>query len=182
MYRPIFCFALITVCNLVVGPVRAEDPQLENTMWRVPKQTGFLTPSECKKAPTSIVRIKACSKNDGLCGSVLALNPGDDEISNGNVESLVDRNNPKSSLRRRKILGLGVFVRLKPAGKILVGDGYSPCRGQYGKICLRQVSANKMEQWSCLPDVGCASTGPGMLCTPKYTWIRVENVPNGWKK
>ncbi len=180
-YKHIIIVALALSC-LSIAPANAQENNLDGSMWHVPKQTGFLTPADCKKAPTSIVLVKACSDGKGMCGSVLALNPVNDQIAGGKVETLTDRNNPNEKLRRRKILGLGVFVRLQGSKKLLVGDGYSPCRGTYGKICLRPRGPNKMEQWSCLSDAGCDPSGPTMLCTSKYTWTRVSKVPAGWKK
>lgn len=161
--------------------VLAQDNGLANTMWQTQKEYGWKTDSNCKKSPTSIVAFTECTGDyDGLCGNIAALNPKDSQLSTP-VPQLTDKLNPDASLRKRNVIGIKIFANLKQQGNMLVGDGYSPCRGTFGKVCMRWNGGRKLEQWACLSSAGCSSS-PGLLCTPKYIWTQVDGVPPGWVK
>ena len=158
----------------------AQDEGLANTLWRTQKESGWKTAATCKKAPTSIVAFTKCTgKYTGLCGNVRALNPNDHQLQITDLSKLTDSLNSHKELRSRKVIGIKIFANLKARGDMLVGDGYSPCRGQHGKICMRRTGNRQLEQWACLPGVGCDAE-PGLFCTPKYIWTRVDGVPKGW--
>ena len=158
----------------------AQDSGLANTLWRTQKQSGWKTAANCKKSPTSIVAFTNCTGDyKGLCGSVRALNPADNQLATQDLSTLTDRRNPDPELRSRKIIGIKIFANVTANGNMLVGDGYSPCRGTLGKICMRRTGERQLEQWACLPGSSCSSS-PGLFCTPKYVWTRVDRVPEGW--
>ncbi len=173
--------ALLMIVTLTANAALAQDNGLANTMWRTQKEYGWKTDSNCKKSPTSIVAFSKCTGDyDGLCGTIAALNPSDSQHSTP-VPKLTDKFNPDASLRKRKVIGIKIFANVKPQGNMLVGDGYSPCRGTFGKVCMRWSGGRKLEQWACLSSAGCSSS-PGLLCTPKYVWTQVDSVPDGWVK
>ena len=158
----------------------AQDEGLANTLWRTQKESGWKTAATCKRSPTSVVAFTECTgKYTGLCGNVRALNPNDSQLQITNLSKLTDSLNPYPELRSRKVIGIKIFANLKPRGNLLIGDGYSPCRGQHGKICMRRIGKRQLEQWACLPSVGCGAE-PGLFCTPKYVWTQIDGVPEGW--
>ena len=175
------CLALLILLSTSTAQVGlAQDGGLANTLWRTQKETGWKTAATCKRSPTSVVAFTECTGDyDGLCGSVRALNPNDSQLRTTDLSKLTDSLNPYPELRSRKVIGIKIFANLRARGEMLVGDGYSPCRGEHGKICMRRIGKRQLEQWACLPGVGCHAK-PGLFCTPKYVWTRVDGVPEGW--
>ena len=175
------CLALLILLSTSTSQVGlAQDGGLANTLWRTQKESGWKTATTCKKSPTSIVAFTQCTgEYTGLCGNVRALNPNDHQLKVSDLSKLTDSLNSYPKLRARKVIGIKIFANLKARGDLLVGDGYSPCRGQHGKVCMRRIGKRKLEQWACLPGVGCDAE-PGLFCTPKYVWTRVDRVPEGW--
>ncbi len=175
------CLALSILFSTSTSQVGlAQDGALANTLWRTQKESGWKTAATCKKSPTSIVAFTECTgEYTGICGNVRALNPNDSQLQVADLSKLTDSLNSYPKLRARKVIGIKIFANLKARGDLLVGDGYSPCRGQHGKICMRRIGKRQLEQWACLPGVGCDAE-PGLFCTPKYVWTRVDGIPEGW--
>ncbi len=171
---------LILLPTLTTQVGFAQEGGLANTLWRTQKETGWKTSATCKRSPTSVVAFTKCTGDYvGLCGTIRALNPSDSQLQIADLSQLSDSLNPYPELRKRRVVGIKIFANLRARGDLLVGDGYSPCRGRHGKICMRRISRRQLEQWACLPSVGCDAE-PGLFCTPKYVWTRIDGVPEGW--
>lgn len=167
------------------GHAFGQATELDQTSWRTAKETGLLTPADCKQSPTAIIRFSFCdaqSKASGLCGSVVAFNPEDNELglSDAELKAVKDTKNPDPSLQDRQILGVQLFRTIQRENDVLVGEGYSPCRGEVGKICLNwDGQSDTLEQWACKSFASCTGVASA-VCTQKYTWTKVEQIPAGW--
>lgn len=168
-----------------LGQAFGHGTKLDQTTWRTAKETGVLTPTECKQSPTAIIRFSLCdagSQASGMCGNVVAFNPEDNELglSDAELKAVKDTKNPDPGLQERQILGLQLFSNIQLEDRVLVGEGYSPCRGETGKICLSwDGQSDTLEQWACKSFASCTGVASA-VCTQKYTWTKVEQIPEGW--
>lgn len=60
-----------------------------------------------------------------------------------------DVNNPKKSLRSRKLMGLPVLTDLRQDGDLWRGDIYDPEEGKTYRSVIRRKSANRLEVKGC---------------------------------
>ena len=60
-----------------------------------------------------------------------------------------DSENPKASLRDRKLLGLRIFWDLKPDGNSYEGEGYSPEDGRYFNADIKR-EGNRLKVKGCV--------------------------------
>ncbi|ASP36555.1 DUF2147 domain-containing protein [Labrenzia sp. VG12] len=108
----------------------------------------------------ALVEIKACGNEP--CGRIVDF-PAPKGYT---VQSTPDLNNKDESKRSRKILGLKVLWRLKPASNSWKGRAYDPRRGFSANATVRKTNANTLEVQGCVRVV--------FNVCEKETWRRVK--------
>lgn len=92
----------------------------------------------------ALVEIRACGKEP--CGRIIDFPPP----KGYTVQTTPDLNNRDTSKRNRKILGLKVLWRLKPASDSWKGRAYDPRRGFSANTTVRKRNANTLELKGCV--------------------------------
>ena len=106
------------------------------------------------------VRVRRCKT--GLCARIVWLRTPNDK----NGRPLRDGNNPDPSLRRRRIIGLPLFINMKrTAATSWEGWLYDPERGGTFRGYLKPLTQGSMKVWGCL--------SAGWPCQ-SYIWKRIK--------
>jgi uncharacterized protein (DUF2147 family) len=106
------------------------------------------------------VRIERCGSSH--CGRLIRFRPPPGYT----MQNTLDTENRDASKRGRKVLGLNILYRLKPAGDTLKGRAYDPRRGISANATVSVASPNALTVKGCLRVVV-------RLCE-KETWRRVR--------
>ena len=108
----------------------------------------------------ALIEIRSCGQVP--CGRIVDFPPP----KGYTLQSTPDLNNKDQSKRGRKILGLKVLWRLKPAADSWKGRVYDPRRGFSANATLRKKSANTLEVQGCVRVV--------FNVCEKETWRKVK--------
>jgi uncharacterized protein (DUF2147 family) len=137
------------ICTLLLASSGAACAGTAKGTWTVPERTF-------------VVRVDRCGTN--LCGRIVGLK----EPTYANGEKKIDRHNEKASLRSRPLMGLGLFLNMRPAGENMwKGAIYNPDDGKtYGATL--SVDGNVMKVQGCVAGIFCK--------TLRFT--RVARVPS----
>lgn len=140
-------------------------PMLFNDCTRRPMGTGLLAagmlaaaallhaaPAEAQnafygdwKTPAgATVRIERCGSSH--CGRLIRFRPPPGYT----MQNTLDTKNRDASKRGRKVLGLNILYRLKPAGDTLKGRAYDPRRGVSAKATVSVASPNALTVKGCM--------------------------------
>nr|WP_282449227.1 DUF2147 domain-containing protein [Roseibium sp. CAU 1639] len=92
----------------------------------------------------AVIQIKACGKEP--CGRIVDF-PAPKGYT---VKTTPDLNNKDESKRGRKVLGLKVLWRLKPASNSWKGRVYDPRRGFSANATVQRTSASTLEVQGCV--------------------------------
>lgn len=106
------------------------------------------------------VRIERCGSSH--CGRLIRFRPPPGYT----MQNTLDTENRDASKRGRKVLGLNILYRLKPAGDTLKGRAYDPRRGISANATVSLASSNALTVKGCLRVVV-------QLCE-RETWRRVR--------
>lgn len=145
----------------VVSQIRAA--LLAVTLLAAPTGIAFAAPDingTWKTPAGALIEIKACGKEP--CGRIVDFPPP----KGYTVQSTPDLNNRDEAKRGRKVLGLKVLWRLKPASNSWKGRAYDPRRGFSANATVRKTNANTLEVQGCVRVV--------FNVCEKETWRRVK--------
>jgi uncharacterized protein (DUF2147 family) len=92
----------------------------------------------------AVIHIRSCGK--APCGRIVDFPPPEGYT----VKSTPDLNNKDQSKQQRKILGLKVLWRLKPASGGWKGRVYDPRRGFSANATVRRTGATSLEVQGCV--------------------------------
>ncbi len=107
-------------------------------------------------------KVKVTKCKSGICARIISLR----QPKGPNGKPLTDQNNPKPHLRKRPIIGLSLFLGMRPAGQgSWQGRLYSPEKGGIYGGSVTQISGNLLKVKGCLSG--------GFLCESKM-WKRIK--------
>ncbi len=107
------------------------------------------------------VKVTKCSA--GICARIISLR----QPNGANGKPLRDQNNPKAHLRKRPIIGISLFMGMRPSGNgAWRGRLYSPEKGGVFSGYVTQLSRNMLKIKGCMG----SST---FLCQSKM-WKRIK--------
>jgi len=128
--RPTSPLLLLALCLLLpFSGVALAAPDITGT-WKTPAG--------------ALIQIKACGNEP--CGRIIDFPPP----KGYTVKSTPDLNNRDESKRNRKVLGLKVLWRLKPASNSWKGRVYDPRRGFSANATVRKKGAGTLEIQGCV--------------------------------
>lgn len=126
----------------------------------MPAQAQDAFHGDWKTPAGATVRIERCGSSH--CGRLIRFRPPPGYT----MQNTLDTENRDASKRGRKVLGLNILYRLKPAGDTLKGRAYDPRRGISANATVSIASANTLTVKGCLRVVV-------QLCENE-TWRRVR--------
>ena len=107
-------------------------------------------------------KVKVAKCGSGICAKIISLRQPNDQ----NGRPLRDLNNPKASLKTRKIIGISLFLGMRAAGNgTWQGHLYSPEKGGTFQGSVQQISGNILKVKGCLSG--------GFLCQSEM-WKRIR--------
>ena len=109
------------ICTLLLASSGAAYAGTPKGIWTAPERTF-------------VVRVDHCGRN--LCGRIVGLK----EPTYANGEKKIDRHNEKASLRSRPLMGLGLFLNMRPAGENMWKGAIKECSLRHSPRALRAVS------------------------------------------